>query len=259
MSGDPTHFYTGLVARLYEPLVSYRASADEYVPFLDRSGTPALELCCGTGMPLLDLLARGYDVEGLDCSADMLTLCRESAERRGLRPVLHEQTMQEMRIARRYRSIFLAGASFTLLDGDDDAGRALARIHEHLTPGGSVLIPLTVPDPRAGASPLGGTRELRDDDGALLRVTVLETQIVRERREVHTALRYERMPANGEGERVERTLVTRWWEQDRFAAMLRETGFDRVAARALGGGRAAPDASTFVFVAQRPAAPEEPG
>lgn len=24
MSGDPTHFYTGLVARLYEPLVSYQ-------------------------------------------------------------------------------------------------------------------------------------------------------------------------------------------------------------------------------------------
>lgn len=71
MNPDPARFYTGLVAQLYEPLVSYRAMADEYAPFLDRAGTPALEPCCGTGVPLLELLARGCDVEGLDCPADM--------------------------------------------------------------------------------------------------------------------------------------------------------------------------------------------
>lgn len=61
----PSQFYTGLVAELYDALVSYRPQADEYVPFLERSGTPALELACGSGRPLLDLVARGYDVEGL--------------------------------------------------------------------------------------------------------------------------------------------------------------------------------------------------
>jgi SAM-dependent methyltransferase len=251
MRPDPTRFYTGLVAQLYEPLVSYRATADEYAPFLDRSGTPALELCCGTGQPLLDLLARGYDVEGLDCSADMLALCREKATRAGLRPTLHEQTLQNMQIPRRFRSIFLAGASFTLLGGDEDARRALVRIHEHLAPGGSVLIPLTVPDANE-PSALGSTRELRGEDGALLRVTLVETRLDRARREVHTALRYERILADGASERADRTLVTRWWEQDRFTEMLREAGFDRIAMRAPGGGRAAPDASVFVCLAQRP-------
>lgn len=252
MNPDPTRFYTGLVARLYDPLVSYRATADEYAPFLDRSGTPALELCCGTGVPLLELLARGYDVEGLDCSPDMLALCRESAARAGLRPTLYEQALQEMRIPRRFRAIFLAGASFTLIGGDDVARSALARIHEHLLPGGSVLIPLTIPAPAAGASQLGQTREQRHDDGALLRVEIAETRVDPEAREVHTVLRYERIPPDGATERVERTLVMHWWEQDRFASMLREAGFERIAALAPGGGRAAPDATTFVFVARRP-------
>lgn len=255
MNDDPTLFYTGLVAQLYEPLVSYRATADDYAPFLDRSGAPALELCCGTGMPMLDLLARGYDVEGLDCSPDMLALCRETAARRGLHPVLYEQTMQAMQIGRRFRSIFLAGASFTLLGSDADACRALAQIHWHLTPGGTVLIPLSVPDSRESAAPFGATREIRSDDGALLRVTVAETRIDRAQREVRTALRYERIPVSGDAECVDRMLVTRWWEQERFAAMLRDAGFDRIRFLALGGGRAAPDAPFFLCIAQRPAAP----
>lgn len=253
MSGDPAHFYTGLVARLYEPLVSYRATADEYAPFLDRSGTPALELCCGTGIPLLELIARGYDVEGLDCSADMLALCREKAERAGLRVTLHEQTLQEMRIERRFRSIFLAGASFTLLDDDEVARRALARIHAHLLPGGSVLIPLAIPDATGNASPIGSTRELRNEDGALLRVALVATQIDRVRRVVRTTLRYERIPSDGAAEYVERTLVTRWWEQEHFAGLLREAGFERVSVRSPDGGRARPDAPVFVFLAQRTA------
>lgn len=253
MSGDPTRFYTGLVARLYDPLVSYRATADEYAPFLDRSGTPALELCCGTGVPLLELIARGYDVEGLDSSSDMLTLCREKAARAGLRVTLHEQTMQQMQIGRRFRSIFLAGASFTLLGDDRAACLALARIYDHLLPGGRVLIPLVLPDATGAASPLGSTREQRDEDGALLRVSVVEMRVDATQREVHTTLRYERIPPAAVAEQLERTLVTRWWEQQRFAAMLREAGFDRIATRAPGGGRAAPDAAVFVCVAQRPA------
>lgn len=69
---EPSQFYTGLVAELYEPLVSYRAKAEEYTPFIDRAGQPVLELGCGSGVPMLELLQLGYHIEGLDASADML-------------------------------------------------------------------------------------------------------------------------------------------------------------------------------------------
>jgi SAM-dependent methyltransferase len=77
----PSQFYTGLVADLYEPLLSSPARADDYVPFLDRSGTPALELACGSGLPLVELVARGYEVHGLDASQEMLDRCRARAAR----------------------------------------------------------------------------------------------------------------------------------------------------------------------------------
>ena len=64
---------------------------------------------------LLDLVERGYEVEGLDASQDMLDGCRVKAAERGLQVTLHLGEMQSFSLARRYRSIFLAGASFSLL------------------------------------------------------------------------------------------------------------------------------------------------
>src|SRR5262249_38841479 len=107
-------------------------------------GTPALELACGSGRPLLELIERGYDVDGLDASRDMLERCRARAAERGLSVTLHHAKMQSFALPRRYRSIFLAGGTFGILATDEDAALALERIHAHLEPGGSVLIPLTM-------------------------------------------------------------------------------------------------------------------
>lgn len=244
-----SQFYTGLVAELYDPLVSYRATADEYAGFLDHSGPPALELGCGSGAPLLDLVARGYDVEGLDASADMLALCRARAAARGLRVVLHEQEMQSMALPRRYRAIFLAGASFTLLASDADAHAALARVHEHLLPGGAALIPLTLADP--AAPPFGGAREARAPDGASLRVTVLAAHVDAARGATRTRLRYERIARDGRCETLVREIATRHWPQPVFRRMLEDAGFARITAVDPRGGRASADAALFAFLAQR--------
>jgi SAM-dependent methyltransferase len=111
------------------------------VEFLDRAGTPALELACGSGLPMLDLVTLGYEVEGLDASADMLARCRASAAARNLSVTLHHAPMQAFALPRRYRAIFLAGASFTLLTSDADAAAALTCIHAHLEPGGGRASP----------------------------------------------------------------------------------------------------------------------
>ena len=95
-----SQFYTGLVSELYDPLASYRASADDYAPFLDSAQQPVLELCCGSGMPMIELLERGYDVHGLDASADMLARCRERAQGQGLEATLYEQEMQHTSLPR---------------------------------------------------------------------------------------------------------------------------------------------------------------
>jgi hypothetical protein len=56
---DPADFYTGIVAELYSPLKSTSQSWEPYAEFIEAAGQPALELGCGEGEPLLELLRRG--------------------------------------------------------------------------------------------------------------------------------------------------------------------------------------------------------
>lgn len=258
---SPAQFYTGLVADLYEPLASERARAEDYVPFLQgaglertgaaRSGARALELACGTGLPMLDLVERGYAVEGLDASHDMLDRCRERAAERGLDVTLHHGEMQSFSLPGRYRSIFLAGASFTLLTTDAHAERALERIYAHLEPGGSALIPLEIERAESHRPAIGRTRETTSPKGDRLRVSLTSVDTSDDGRTLQRLLRYERVPACGEPEIVERVWQTRWWSQEQFRQMLEGAGFGRATIVAPGGGRADPDARVFVALAQR--------
>lgn len=247
----PSQFYTGLVAELYEPLASEHARADDYIPFLERSGTPALELACGSGLPLLELVERGYEVEGLDASQDMLDRCRARAAERALDVALYHAEIQSFSLPRRYRSIFVAGASFTLLTTDEDAESALERIYEHLEPGGSALIPLEIVDVEAIRKHLGRFREVTTEAGGRLRVAVVALDVSTDGRSLRQRLHYEYIPPSGESDVVERDWQRRCWSQQQFLEMLLSARFDKVSFRARDGGRAQPDAVEFVALARR--------
>lgn len=158
MSAD--QFYTGLIADLYEPLKSTTQDPGRYADFIAQSGEPALELGCGDGDPLLELRRMGLDVEGVDSSADMLRRCLDKAIRLGIDVTLHHQLIESLNLTRRYRSIFLAGPTFTLLPDDATAARALRCLHDHLEPGGQALVPLFIPPPTP-ESAIGQVREHR--------------------------------------------------------------------------------------------------
>lgn len=250
-SAPPSQFYSGLVAELYEPLLGELARADDYAPFLDRHGTPALELACGSGLPMLDLLERGYAVEGLDASGDMLERCRERASQRGLCPTLHLAEMQSFELPGRYRSIFLAGASFTLLTTDDDAERALRRIRAHLEPGGHALIPLEVIDVEATRKGIGRRRETTDAGGNRLRVGLVSIEAEGDGRTVSQRLRYERISPAGDAEVVERDWRRRCFTQPRFRDLALSAGFEAPRFLSPAGGPAALDATLFVALLRR--------
>ena len=250
---EPSQFYRGLVAELYEPLASESARADDYLPFLDRSGTPALELACGSGRPLLDLIERGYDVEGLDASQDMLERCRARAAERGLESTLHRAEMQSFSLPRRYASIFLAGASFTLLTSDEHAVSALERIHAHLEPGGGTLIPLEIVRAEPQRRFVGHFREVTRGDRERLRVGMVSLDESHDGHGLTRRLRYERIPAAGEPEVVERDWKTRHWSQQRFRELLAAAGFEDKRFLSPEGGPAQPDAEVFVALARKDA------
>lgn len=243
---EPALFYTGLVAELYAPLRSSGPPDPEpYARFIARSGEPALELGCGDGEPLLDLRARGLDVEGLDSSPDMLARCGAAAGERGLVVTLHESPMESMELVRRYRSIYLAGATFNLIVDDDTAWRALARIRAHLEPEGSALIPLLIPRPLPAAA-IGVPRTHVTSDGRTMRCTVVSEERDEVARLQTAVLRYE-LEVGDERLVEERPWVLHWHTQEGFRQLLGDAGLLEGDVLAPDGRPAQPDDSQFTF------------
>jgi SAM-dependent methyltransferase len=247
ISSEPSQFYTGIVAEIYAPLRSSMPEVEPYARFVAASGEPALELGCGTGDPLVDLRARGLDVEGLDSSADMLARCRAAADARGVSIVLHEQSMEAMDLDRRYRSIFLAGPTFNLLPDDATAQCALTRIGAHLDDGGSALIPLFIPRP-VPAEQLGRAREHVTSDGRRMRVAIVsESRDIAARRQT-SVLRYELgRVGTTEVEVVERPWVLHWHTLDGFRRLATTAGLTTRSVRRPDGAIATPTDDAFVF------------
>lgn len=219
---DPAAFYTGLVARIYRHLRGDEFDPEPYARFVARFGEPALELGCGDGDPILELCARGLEVEGLDSSTDMLVRCQAAASARDLHVVLHQATFETMDLGRRYRAIYFAGATFNLLTTDAAGQHALDRIAMHLTPDGAAMIPVFVPEPLS-VDDLGVSREHIEADGTTMRVTALSSTRDEAERTQATVLAYELVHA-GVVERAERPWVLHWFERERFESMVAMAG-----------------------------------
>lgn len=244
---DPADFYTGLVSELYGQLRSSTTDAEPYRRFIARAGEPALELGCGDGHPLLELRRSGLDVDGVDSSPDMLARCRRAAAAQALDVVVHHQRMEDLDLPRRYRSIFLAGATFNLLTDDDTAARALSRIHRHLAEGGSALIPLFVPSPTPAES-LGIAKEATEPDGSVVRVATVAEERDEASRIQRSVLRYERIRPDGASTALERTWILHWHTQEGFRSLADAAALTTVAVLDGAGRPASPDADSFTFV-----------
>jgi SAM-dependent methyltransferase len=143
---EPQTWHYGLIARYWAEFNDdFRAHEIPYFQrFVEDDGQPALDVACGTGRLLLPFLRAGLDVDGCDVSADMIARCREKAAREGFSPHLSVQPMHALDLPRRYRTIYVCGA-FGLGSTRAQDIEALRRFHEHLEPGGTLLLDAEVP------------------------------------------------------------------------------------------------------------------
>ena len=139
------------------------------------------------------------------------------------------------------------------MPSDEAAQETLRRLHDHLLPGGSALIPLSqvAPGPPHQRLPGMPPEIVTEPDGVRLSVERRGIEIDRRERRVTVLLRYERTRKGAPPETVEREWHTRWWSQGHFRSLLEEAGFERIACVLPEGGPAPADAPTFVFLAQR--------
>jgi len=110
--------------------------------FLDSHSGTALELGCGSGRLMLPLLEKGYLIEGLDNSADMLQLFRQHAEPQ--EPVIHHSDIRDFQTGATYSAITIPAFTLQLLPYAD-LPAILENIRRHLHPDGGLYITLFIP------------------------------------------------------------------------------------------------------------------
>lgn len=138
----------GKLSAEYFNLVKPKALSEEinfYQQVLSGAKGSILYAMCGSGRLMLPLLNKGYDIEGLDYSSSMLERCREEGHARGLKPILHKQSISDMSLERKYDVILIIGGSFQLIYPRESAIRALRSAKNHLTNGGKLFIDTFIP------------------------------------------------------------------------------------------------------------------
>jgi SAM-dependent methyltransferase len=195
------------------------------------NGGAALELACGTGRLLVPFLRDGLDVEGVDASPRMLEICRQKAAAAHLAPVLHEQLMQRLDVTRRFHTIYIPADSFRILTNPTHAMQALARIRDHLAPGGELIVTLGEAPSQVDDDRERMTRHATREDGSIARVYSTTRTLPGER--VHEMrVRFEIVTDGVITDSLTWPAARlRWYAPAEFGAMLRRAGFGSVRAR----------------------------
>jgi SAM-dependent methyltransferase len=137
-------WHYGLVARYWAENNTTGPEIAYYQQQIEKYRQPALDAGCGTGRLLIPFLRAGLDVDGCDVSADMLAYCKQTAEREGLSPRLYQQSLHELDLPRRHQTIVACGVFGIGVSREQDF-IALQRFYQHLSPGGILLLEVSVP------------------------------------------------------------------------------------------------------------------
>lgn len=139
--------YYGLVVEtynLFHPQGNINDAAF-YKKLIDENIGAVLEIMCGSGRVLIPLLRQIIDIDGLDCSSEMLASCREKVSLEGLNCNLYEQYAHEMELPRKYKTIIFSYSSFGLLIDRNQAFETLRRIYNHLEDDGQLILDMAIP------------------------------------------------------------------------------------------------------------------
>ena len=95
-----------------------------------------LDLACGHGRHLVALAKKGFDIDGVDFSAHLLSIARKQMLAAGVQVKFFRQDVERLKLPNRYDKIFLFFSEFGLFN----AQKFLSRIARHLKPGGLFLL-----------------------------------------------------------------------------------------------------------------------
>ncbi|MGJ8672484.1 class I SAM-dependent methyltransferase [Rubritalea sp.] len=139
--------YKSLEATLHDTFWRSEIDADEsplLENFLTQHPGPSLEVGCGSGRLLLPLLEKGYQIEGVELSSDMLGLLLKDASAKNLEPTVHHCPIEEFQTDKRFSSISIPAFTLQLLSRTS-AQQVLKRLREIALTNGGLYITLFIP------------------------------------------------------------------------------------------------------------------
>lgn len=129
-------------ARYYDALTrnaDYKKRADYFCSVLERLGHNAgltLDLACGTASFTLELAARGFDVFGLDSSAEMLSAAQQKSAETGYNILFICQQMQKLDLYGTVDTVVCTLDGINHLTNEKDVMETFRRVSLFLNPGG---------------------------------------------------------------------------------------------------------------------------
>ncbi|MDB6079655.1 MAG: SAM-dependent methyltransferase [Akkermansiaceae bacterium] len=220
--------YQSLEALLHDPFWAAEGEAVELgfmENVLKEHPGRSLEIGCGSGRLLLPLLQKGFEVEGLELSEEMLRLCKEAAATLNLVPVLHHGDMTAFVPEERYDSVLVPAFTLQL---SEDAVATLRAFHWQLKEGG--VLYLSVFRPQAELLKELPENEWYDDHGIELadgRKASLRTRHRLDRKQRILFREHHYTLEGQEGVQEHRSEQTvRWFTPRQLSGMLMKTGFE---------------------------------
>ena len=111
-------------------------------------GGPLLDLACGTGRMALRMAALGYEVAGVDITPEMIEWARQKAAKQGLAIEWVVADARTFHLGKQFSFIYMLEHAFQFFLTREDQEAMLARVREHLLPGGCFLFETRNPNPR---------------------------------------------------------------------------------------------------------------
>lgn len=202
-----------------------------YCEIAKRTGSPVLELMCGTGRVLLPLAEAGYTLTGVDCSPAMLDIARAHLADAGpdiaQRVTLVEGDVRTVDLpAHHFALALVAVNSFMHLERVRDQLATLAVTHRALAPDGLLILDLFNPDPLRFARDDNRLELERDyvlDGRRVFKCVLSESDLATQT--THVTYFYDEVAADGQMTRRVMQFPMRWFYRYELEHLLARAGF----------------------------------
>lgn len=215
--------YGNLCSLCYDLRLAYAQphEVDFFATCIDMHPGRVLEAMSGSGRLLIPLLQRGYLVDGVDCSQDMLARCYARCTQLHLTPEIYKQALEDLSLPHHYATIIIAIGSFQLICNRAHALQALKKLYAHLLNDSNMFIDIFVPDTTENSS---STTTEKVDHNSQLRMT--KKYIFDHAHQIAQALCTYELIMNGIVQQTEQEILqVVWYTDEQWAQLLAQAGF----------------------------------